>query len=185
MNAWVRAPAMAGLLALALSDAAGAAAASASQPDAFLAQLVGDWDMPGTLAGKTVHYRGTGRWLLKNAWLCLSLLDLGVPSAYQADVYLGHDAKQDDYIAHWLDQFGAAGARVVATGHRDGQTLVLLFPYADGAFRDTLTLAPDGNSGTLVMQSQRADGSWTNFASYRLLRIHHLPSPAAAGPGVQ
>jgi hypothetical protein len=185
MNAWVRAPVLAGLLALALSEAAGQAAAGAPQPDAFLARLVGDWDMPGTFAGKTVHYRGTGRWLLKNGWLCLSLLDLGVPSAYQADVYLGHDAKQDDYIAHWLDQFGAAGARVVGTGQRDGQTLVLLFPYADGAFRDTLTLAPDGNSGTLLIESQRADGSWTTFASYRLGRIHHLPSPAAAAPGVQ
>jgi hypothetical protein len=185
MNAWVRAPVLAGLLALALSEAAGQAAPGAPQPDAFLARLVGDWDMPGTFAGKTVHYRGTGRWLLKNGWLCLSLLDLGVPSAYQADVYLGHDAKQDDYIAHWLDQFGAAGARVVGTGQRDGQRLVLLFPYADGAFRDTLTLAPDGNSGTLLIESQRADGSWTNFASYRLLRIHRLPSPAAAAPGVQ
>jgi hypothetical protein len=185
MNAWVRAPVLAGLLALALSEAAGQAAPGAPQPDAFLARLVGDWDMPGTFAGKTVHYRGTGRWLLKNGWLCLSLLDLGVPSAYQADVYLGHDAKQDDYIAHWLDQFGAAGARVVGTGQRDGQRLVLLFPYADGAFRDTLTLAPDGNSGTLLIESQRAEGSWTTFASYRLGRIHHLPSPAAAAPGVQ
>ena len=183
MNAWLRAPVTAAVLAL--SAAAGAAAPSTPQPDAFLAQLVGDWDMPGTLGGKTVHYRGTGRWLLKNAWLCLSLLDLGAPSTYQADVYLGHDVKQGDYIAHWLDQFGAAGARVVATGHRDGRTLVLLFPYPDGAFRDTLTLAPDGNSGTLVMESQGADGRWTNFARYRLLRIHRLPSPAAAAPGVQ
>ena len=185
MNAWVRAPVVAALFALALSDAAGAAAASAPQPDAFLARLVGDWDMPGTFSGKAVHYRGTARWLLKNGWLCLSLLDLGVPSAYQADVYLGHDAQQDDYIAHWLDQFGAAGARVVGSGHRDGETLVLQFPYADGAFRDTLTLSPDGNSGTLLMESERADGSWANFASYRLTRIHHLPSPAAAAPGVQ
>jgi hypothetical protein len=42
--------------------------------------------------------------------------DLSRPSKYQADVYLGFDAKAGDYIAHWLDQFGAAGARVVASG---------------------------------------------------------------------
>jgi hypothetical protein len=82
----------------------------------------------------------------------------------------GFDPKGGDYIAHWLDQFGAAGARVVATGKRDGQTLVLLFPYTEGQFRDTLTLAADGSSGTLLLESQEKDGSWSTFASYTLTR---------------
>jgi hypothetical protein len=48
--------------------------------------------------------------------------------------------------------------------------LVLLFPYAEGAFRDTFTLAADGSSGTLLLESQQPDGHWSTFADYRLAR---------------
>jgi hypothetical protein len=153
-----------------LAAAATAAAPTASPADHFLAQLAGRWDMTGTVSGKAVHHRGDGRWVLSGGWLCLSIVDTASPPAYVASVYLGFDRRQHDYIAHWLDQFGAAGARVVATGKREGQTLVLLFPYAEGAFRDTLTLAPDGASGTLLIESQAKDGGWATFASYRLAR---------------
>lgn len=157
------------LLLLALS--AGAAAARAASPaDPFLASLAGKWDMIGTVSGKAVHHRGEGRWVLKDSWLCLNIVDSASPPAYVASVYLGFDRKQQDYVAHWLDQFGAAGARVVATGKREGQTLVLLFPYAEGAFRDTFTLAADGGSGTLLLESQANNGGWSTFASYRLTR---------------
>jgi hypothetical protein len=158
------------LLLLALSARAVAAAPAAPPADTFLAALAGNWDMIGTVSGKAVHHRGEGRWVLKDAWLCLTIVDSVSPPAYVASVYLGFDRKQHDYVAHWLDQFGAAGARVVATGKREGQTLVLLFPYAEGAFRDTFTLAADGGSGTLLLESQANDGGWSTFASYRLTR---------------
>jgi hypothetical protein len=50
------------------------------------------------------------------------------------------DSKANDFIAHWLDRFGAPGARVVARGERTGQQLIVVFPYAEGAFRDTFPL---------------------------------------------
>jgi len=163
-------PARAVLLALALALTAGSAAGApvANPADRFLAQLSGRWEMVGTVRGKPVHHRGEGRWVLRGAWLCLSIVDTASPPAYVASVYLGFDPRQHDYIGHWLDQFGAAGARVVATGKREGQTLVLLFPYAEGAFRDTLTLS--GASGTLLLESQEKDGHWATFASYRMTR---------------
>jgi hypothetical protein len=163
-------------MALLALTAQGATAAPAP-PDPFLAQLVGDWDLIGRVGKQPAHYRGTGRWVLKQAWLGLTLNDLAT-GGYQASVYLGHDAAAADYVVHWLDQFGAAGARVVGSGRRDAQTLVLQFPYTEGAFRDTLTLSEDGSSGTLLLESQQKDGRWTTFASYRMTRLHHLPSPA-------
>jgi len=66
---------------------------------------------------------------------------------------------------------------VVATGERHERTLVLHFPYAEGTFRDTLTLAGDSASGTLLIEAQRADGSWSTFAAYRMRRS---AAPAAA-----
>jgi hypothetical protein len=138
--------------------------------DSFLGQLAGRWTLIGTVLGKPVRYRGDGMWVLNDGWLRLALVDRGKPPAYQADVYLGFDPKTDEYIAHWLDRFGAAGARVVATGRRDGQTLVLLFPYESSPFRGTLTLAPDGLTGSSLLESQKADGTWSTFASYTLRR---------------
>ena len=156
-------------LALAALAPAGTAA---EPPEAtrFLGQLSGEWDMTGTVLGKPAHYRAHGAWVLNGAWLELSMVDVGRPPAYQADLYIGYDATAQDYIAHWLDRFGAAGARVVASGERHERTLVLHFPYAEGAFRDTLTLAGDSASGTLLIEAQRADGSWSTFAAYRMRR---------------
>jgi len=62
------------------------------------------------------------------------------------------------------------GARVVAQGERQGQRLVLNFPYAEGAFRDTFTWRPASASWSLLLESQRADGAWSKFASYTLTR---------------
>jgi len=165
------------LLTVALSVAAQPSPPAAPVKDAFLGRLAGNWDMKGTLGGKPVHYRAVGRWLLNNSWLCLTMMDVARPPAYAASVYFGFDAKADDYIAHWLDQFGAAGARVVGTGRLEGDKLVLLFPYAEGAFRDTLSLAADGKSGTLLIESQSRDARWSTFASYTLTRPGAPPAP--------
>jgi hypothetical protein len=146
------------------------AAEPPAAPDAYLGLLAGHWDFTGTLHGQPVHYHVEGRWVLADGWMRLALVDVGKPPAYRADVYLGFDEKAGDYISHWLDQFGAPGARVVATGKRDGQKLVLLFPYEWGAFRDTFDLAADGSGGTLLLESQEKDGSWSTFASYTLKR---------------
>lgn len=143
---------------------------AAADADAFLAQLAGPWQLVGTVRGKPVTARGEGRWVLKDSWLCFTLIDRARPG-YRAQIYLGSDPKAGDYVVHWLDQFGAAGARVAGSGKREGQQLVLNIPYAEGAFRDTLTLTADGRSATLLLESQEKDGHWSTFASYRMQRL--------------
>jgi len=162
-----------------LTSALRAAPPAPEASDPFLAQLEGDWELAGTVTGKAVVYHGEGRWVLKKGWLCLTLLDTAKPPGYEASVYIGADRKEGDYIAHWLDQFGAGGARVVGSGHREGQKLVLIFPYADGDFRDTFVLAADGHSGSLLMESQEKDGSWSTFGSWTMTRS----APEAQGRG--
>ena len=159
-----------------------AAAAGPPADTRFLGQLAGEWQMLGTVLGKPVRYAARGHWVLNGAWLELSMLDAARPPGYAAQLYLSYDGKAHDYIGHWLDLFGAAGARVVATGERHERTLVLNFPYAEGAFRDTLTLAPDSASATLLIEAAQADGSWSTFARYRMQR---LPAGAHAQPAPQ
>ena len=154
---------------LLLSGLAGLAAAAPAR-DAYLAQLAGEWDLTGTTRGEAVHYRVHGHWILAGAWLAWDLKDTRRPPGYQAQVLFSADPKAHDYVVHWLDQFGAAGARVVGTGRLDAGTLVFSLPYAEGTFRDTLTLRADGASGTLLIEAQQADGSWSTFGSYQMRR---------------
>jgi len=167
----------AALLALAGLALAPALRAGPPPETRYLAQLAGDWDMRGSMGSKALHYRARGRWTLDGAWLELWMQDRARPPGYEARVFLGYDAHQHDFVAHWLDRFGAAGARVVGSGRLSERTLVLEFPYPEGAFRDTLTLAPDGSSGTLLLEQQQPDGHWSTFARYTLAR------PGAPAPG--
>ena len=159
-----------GALLLPLATAAAADRPAAPERDAFLDQLAGDWALTGHVRDTPVRYRGRAEWVLEDGWLRFSLVDAAAPPSYAAHVYLSYDPKAGDYVAHWLDRFGAAGARVVGIGHRVDQTLVLTFPYAESTFRDTLTIAADGASGSLLLESRNAAGEWSTFAAYTMKR---------------
>jgi hypothetical protein len=156
---------------LLLASSSQSAERARSADDSYLDALVGHWDMRGTLGGKAVRYHAQAARLLQGGWVRLHMIDAATPPQYEASLYLGYDAKAGDFVGHWLDRFGAAGARVVATGHRDDERLVLLFPYADGAFRDTFTRQPGAGAWTLLIESQNADASWATFATYELKRV--------------
>jgi hypothetical protein len=164
LGSWISAVVLLGGFATHAADLKG------TPDDAYLDNLQGRWLMQGTLGGKPVHYLADGQRVLRGGFLRLHMIDVDSPPQYEAELFIGFDPKANDFIAHWLDRFGAAGARVVASGTRQGERLVLNFPYAEGAFRDTLLWQPEFASWSLLLESQRADGSWATFASYTLTR---------------
>ncbi len=141
-----------------------------SPDEAYLDALRGPWIMTGTLGGKPIKYDAVGERVLSNAWLKLHMVDAAKPPQYQADVFLSYDRKAGDFIVHWLDQFGGGGARALAMGHRDAERLVVVFPYAEGAFRDTFQRDAHAESWTLLLEMQGKNDSWLTFASYTLTR---------------
>jgi hypothetical protein len=159
------------LLAWTLSTLAATNPVELPSPDnVYLDDLQGRWIMQGTFHDKPVIYAAIGQRVLDGAWLRLHMVALGKPLRYEADVFFAYDAKARDFIVHWLDQFGAAGARVVATGQRDGDELVFTFPYTEGTFRDTLRRGKTTGSWTLLLESQGKDGSWSTFANFKFTR---------------
>lgn len=134
----------------------------------FLDALVGKWDMRGTLRGKPVQYHAVGERVLQGGFVRLHMIDAAMPPRYEANLYLGFDAKAGDYVGHWLDRFGAAGARVVATGRRDRNVLVIVFPYAEGKFRDTFMWNAEAGTWSLHLESENKYGAWSTFAKYEL-----------------
>ncbi len=125
--------------------------------------------MIGTLLGKPVKYHARGQRVLHGGFLRLHMIDAADPPAYEADLFLGYDSHANDYIGHWLDRFGAAGARVVASGKRQGSTLIIQFPYADAAFKDSFVYDPNKDTWSLLIESQKPGGGWSNFATYTLV----------------
>ena len=149
-----------------------------SPDNQYLDRLLGDWDMAGAVGAKPVRYHARGERVLGRGFLKLHMIDAATPPTYEADLFLGVDATAGDYVAHWLDRFGAAGARVVASGTRDGERLVLRFPYAEGAFRDTFTFDPGSGTWSLLLESQAPGGAWATFARYTLVRTAGAVAPA-------
>jgi hypothetical protein len=152
------------------------AADARSADNAYLDALRGDWDMTGTLLGKPAKYHARGQRVLHGGFLRLHMIDVADVPTYEADLFLGYDRHADDYIGHWLDRFGAAGARVVASGKRQGETLVIQFPYAEAAFKDTFVYDPNTDTWSLLIESQKPDGGWSEFATYTL--VHPARSAA-------
>jgi hypothetical protein len=142
-----------------------------SAADALLDALKGKWDMSGTVMGEPVRYRAEGKRVLQGGFLCLHMIDVSSPPQYEASVFIGYDAKAKDFVAHWLDGFGAAGARVVGIGSHDGNRILIHYPYASGHFRNTFTWSAPTRSWTLLIESQERDGKWGTFASYTLKHV--------------
>lgn len=147
-----------------------------SADDAYLDALQGTWEMTGTLLGKPVKYHARGERVLQGGFLRLHMIDIAPAPTYEADLFIGYDSRAKDYVGHWLDRFGAAGARVVATGKREGQTLVIQFPYAEAAFKDTFVFDPAARTWSLLIEAQGPSGAWSNFASYTLVRAANKPA---------
>jgi Protein of unknown function (DUF1579) len=141
----------------------------ASPDDAFLNALKGKWTMTGMVTGKPVRYNATGERVLQGGFLRLHMIDAAVTPSYEADVYLGFDARQQDYIVHWLDRFGAAGSRVVGSGKREGSVLTLVIPYKENDFRDTFEWHEKTGTWVLIIENQNKDGSWSVFAHYSMV----------------
>jgi hypothetical protein len=157
-------------LAMLVASADTASSADAAADNAYLDGFQGEWEMIGNVLGKAVRYHCQAQRVLQGGFLSLHMIDAAPSPEYEAEVFIGFDATARDYIVHWLDRYGAAGARVVATGKRKGQRLVVTFPYSSGAFRDTFSGDPKSNHWTLLIESQKQDGGWSTFGSYDVTR---------------
>jgi len=67
----------------------------------------------------------------------------------------------------------------VASGKRDGTRLVIIFPYAEGLFRDTFEFVPTSSGWSLLLESQNGPNAWSTFATYALRHASTLEVPRA------
>jgi hypothetical protein len=154
----------------------GCTSAPPSQPShletrpALLAALDGNWIMVGDVRGEPVRYRLTVKPILARTFTELHMTDVQVPPEYEARVFLGHDEKSGQVIAHWLDVFGAKGSIPHGTGHMTADSIEFTVPYPDGPFRDTLTFDAATGKWRFTIEASDGPGKWKHFAAYEIER---------------
>jgi hypothetical protein len=148
------------------ASAAFAQAPARARTDSLLDAFVGTWNVTGTTRGKTTRYRMEARRVLQNKYVELHLVDvMSKPPGYEARVIIGEAAEPGQYIAHWIDNFGAKYSVPTASGKQVDDTLFLDFPYPDGAFHDTFSYDRKRRSWHMLLESADGNG-WKVFADY-------------------
>ncbi|HSE45608.1 MAG TPA: hypothetical protein VLA89_09820 [Gemmatimonadales bacterium] len=138
--------------------------------DSLLDQMVGPWEMRGTLRGESVEYRARADWVLNHQFLRLELQEVSSPPAYEALVFIGYDFSKDRYVAHWLDGFGGWASETLGYGQRRGEAIEFLFDYPNGLFQNTMTWDPDRQGWSLALRTKDRAGHWQPFADYWMSR---------------
>lgn len=142
--------------------------AAAQEADGFLSRFAGPWTAEGHVMGEKVRYCAEGAFVFGGAFLELRITDAAEPPQYDASVFIGRSEAKGDYVAHWLDVFGADGARVVGTGDASGDVLTLVFPYETSVFHDRFEFEGPGAFRLLIEADE--DGRRSVFADYAFRR---------------
>ena len=137
--------------------------------DRFLDQLVGEWHVTRNFpkrppAENAVH----AQWTLNHQWLELQYRDIATPSKYEADVYLGFDAGQKQYVCHWIDSFGAAYSSQ-GSGKIDDKLLSLEIKFGDD-LTNRFVFDPESKNWTSLIR-QVEHGEWTTFCEDKFVRV--------------
>lgn len=169
-----RAPSRSASLALVLA-LAGACTALAAPPDARfedarLDRLAGHWIVAREIRGEVVPNRLDAEWVLQHRFLRLHYTDPAKPPQYEAMVFVGWNRERAEYVAHWIDVFGGDFSETLGHGRVEGDSIVLVFPYPDGDFRNTYRWWPASGSWTSRGESQDSTGAWRPFMSDRFTR---------------
>ncbi len=139
--------------------------------DAFLAHLIGRWDLTGKMGDTPLRQAVAARWALGGLFVemaCRSVLPTAEgEQPYEAVYFIGYNAEHDRYVLHLLDTFGVATSCVAARGQREGDSIPFVFDYDSGPWTYRFTWRPDSGSWS-CLQTYLEDGQLKTFATKHL-----------------
>jgi len=137
--------------------------------DDLFANLEGEWLLTRQIGGREVRNSVSASWVLQHQFLLIRMRDTATPSRYEADVYIGYSYKAQEYVAHWIDNFGGHFS-AVGRGTRKGNAVEFRFEYPDGPFFNTFTWEPETKSWRCHLESVDKSGVRSTFATDTLVR---------------
>ena len=139
----------------------------------FLDHLIGHWELTGQMGNTHLQQAVTAQWVLGHCFVELHFTStIPTPESqppYQATYFIGYDEKDNTYIMHLLDTFGAGYSRVIGLGKRDINTISFIFQYPEGPFVNRFIWEPDTQSWTFELTYEK-DGQIHGFATKRMTR---------------
>ena len=143
-------------------------------PTEFLNLLIGKWELTGQMGNTPLQQAVTAQWTLDHRFVELHFTST-IPSSdgqppYQAIYFIGHDEKDNTYVMHLLDTFGASYSRAIGLGKRDGNTIPFVFQYTEDPFVNRFTWEADTQSWTFEL-THKQDGQIHVFATKHMKRM--------------
>ncbi|HEY7338238.1 MAG TPA: hypothetical protein VH639_25345 [Bryobacteraceae bacterium] len=154
------------LAAAALAQQAGPGLPQQPLHDELLDQLVGFWDLTGTVRGQPVHERVYSEWMLNHQFLFIHRKSVDGPR--ESMIYIGYDPVSERYVAHLLDTNGGRGSETLGYGIRSGDKIQFVFEYPSGPYHYTLTWDGAAKSWQFLLESKDRQGHWTTFSTQAL-----------------
>jgi len=148
-----------------------------SASTALLNRLTGTWVLRGTIAGKATTHDVQAAWVLNHEYLQLHEIsrekNAGGGPAYEAIVYIGWDAKAQQYVCLWLDSTSGDGlsSGVIARANQAGDSIPFIFTLSASDQIHT-TLSYDKAADTWQWLIDNVGGGRTErFANVTLNRL--------------
>lgn len=148
-----------------------------AEPAALLNHLTGVWTLRGAIAGKPTVHDVQAEWVLNREYEQLQEISretnaAGNP-AYEAIVYIGWDAKAQQFVCLWLDSTSGDGlsSGIIARAKPAGDSIPFVFTLsASDQIHTTFTY--DKASGTWQwLIDNISNGKTQRFADTKLTRV--------------
>lgn len=139
--------------------------------DVLLDNLVGDWHIERKFGnGRAAENTVPAEWVLNHQFLELHYRDVATPPKYEAIVFIGYDAGEQQYVCHWIDNFGGQFS-AVGRGKIDNENRAIEFTFnaKDGALTNRFTFDPQSKTWTSLIRQQE-NGDWKVFAEDKFSR---------------
>jgi hypothetical protein len=146
--------------------------------DDLLDQLVGFWDLTGTVRGDPVHERVDSEWILNHQFLRIHRKAAEGP--HEQLMYVGYDPVSERYLVHLLDTFGGRGSETLGYGIRNGDKIQFVFEYPSGPYHYTFAWDSKEKTWQFTLESKDRQGHWSLFSTQSLRRTG--PGPGLRGP---
>jgi hypothetical protein len=147
-------------------------------PLELLDHLAGQWVLQGTIAGQQTTHNVQADWVLKREYLRIHEVsqekDAKGDPAYEAIVFVGWDAKTQEYACLWLDSTSGGGlsAPGIAHGKKSGDSIPFLFAISpSNSIHNTFVYDRATDTWKWLIDDE-TNGKSERFADVKLSRVH-------------
>lgn len=140
----------------------------------LLDELVGQWELSGSMGEQALAQNVAAEWVLNRQFLRVTFRDRDPPKgkavAYEATAFIGREPNSGRYVMHLLDVFGPEYSKTLGVGTRDGAAIVFRFDYPGKPFRARHAWNGAERVWDIKITYQDRAGEWKGFAEKHLKR---------------